>query len=79
MALEGPALRGPALKGPAIDDFRQSSGVIFVVLILRTTYLLRHQRGGLLGCLYLTVGVGRREVEMLMYANMLELDTHFIG
>ena len=37
------------------------------------------EKGSVLNCLCLTIGVGRVEVEILIYANILKSETHLIG
>ena len=76
-------VKGPVIKGPRIHDLHQSSGV-FAVLIFGTNYLSHNQKRGVLKYLCiknkcLIVGMGKREVEMLIYENILESEAHLIG
>ena len=50
----------------------------FAVLLFGIIHLLHHQKRGILKYLYLIGEVGRREEKMLIYANIIELETYLI-
>ena len=63
----------------------KSQGVSRAAAFFRSSYSWDHslmkspEKADLLKCLCLIDRVGRREVDKLMYANILELETHLIG
>ena len=75
------ALEGLAKNGLKIHNVRQNRGVIFVALISGSIHVSHHQRrgGGPFECLCLIVGVGIKEVGMLIYANILKSETRLLS
>ena len=65
------SLSGGEWGGVKIYDFRRSSGVIFVALNFGTIHLSRNQRIETSGTVYHCRGGEEREVEILVYANIL--------
>ena len=65
------SLSGGEWAGVKIYDFRRSSGVTFVALIFGAIHLSRNQRMETSGNVYHYRGGEEREVEILIYANIL--------
>ena len=58
--------------------FGKAAALFLWLLYLEPFTYLAIREGGLLNCLCLIAGVGRREMEMLIVANILESETHLI-